>query len=281
MRFTVGPPCAAVEETLAVGELAHQAAMSWYGRMTGGTTTGGLSGRDASGAPQAGAHRHMHCLPTDEDRDGWIDHLTLWVPQGLSRYEAAACLLIDALTAPYGASPGGAANGIPIAPVGMGTSPRVGLPPNLVGPSTTWRSATPFVPSRHPKWRGTGEQRHIVDSPEAQLRAELGHRGLTAETTVTEALERPRSAGGGHRPFRILRRGESRTLPGMAQWWRLTFDQPVAGPLVLGYAAHFGLGLFIVDENANPSHSHGAVAWPSGDGCMLAEHRELESQVVV
>lgn len=29
---------------------------------------------------------------------------------------------------------------------------------------------------------------------------------------------------------------------------RLEFAEPVAGPLMLGYASHYGLGLFWVDE---------------------------------
>lgn len=28
-------------------------------------------------------------------------------------------------------------------------------------------------------------------------------------------------------------------------FWRLTFPQPVQGPLALGFACHFGLGLFV------------------------------------
>lgn len=31
-------------------------------------------------------------------------------------------------------------------------------------------------------------------------------------------------------------------------FWRLTFTEPVPGPLALGFACHFGLGLFRPEE---------------------------------
>jgi len=30
----------------------------------------------------------------------------------------------------------------------------------------------------------------------------------------------------------------------LGSFWRLTFPEPVAGPLALGFGCHFGLGLF-------------------------------------
>jgi CRISPR-associated protein Csb2 len=41
-----------------------------------------------------------------------------------------------------------------------------------------------------------------------------------------------------------------RTKRGLVQpdtrgsFWKLTFDQPIAGPLALGFGCHFGLGMF-------------------------------------
>jgi len=34
---------------------------------------------------------------------------------------------------------------------------------------------------------------------------------------------------------------------------RLTFDAPVRGPIALGYGSHFGLGLFVVTDDASCS----------------------------
>lgn len=31
---------------------------------------------------------------------------------------------------------------------------------------------------------------------------------------------------------------------GVASFWRLTFPEPIQGPLALGFGCHFGLGLF-------------------------------------
>lgn len=30
----------------------------------------------------------------------------------------------------------------------------------------------------------------------------------------------------------------------LGSFWRLTFPEPIAGPLALGFACHYGLGLF-------------------------------------
>ena len=40
-----------------------------------------LSGKDAAGKPLKG-HHHAFYVPTDEDGDGRLDHLTVWTPGG-------------------------------------------------------------------------------------------------------------------------------------------------------------------------------------------------------
>jgi hypothetical protein len=47
-------------------------------------------------------------------------------------------------------------------------------------------------------------------------------------------------------PPRFLKERGTNSLFG--QGLRLTFDAPVVGPISLGYASHFGLGLFVPDD---------------------------------
>ena len=69
-------------DTIRWGELARKSAMSQYGRNNHGEVSQSLSGKDGSGTPLKG-HRHTFYLPSDEDGDGRLDHLTVWTPGGL------------------------------------------------------------------------------------------------------------------------------------------------------------------------------------------------------
>src|SRR5690606_16018485 len=109
-----------------------------------------------------------------------------------------------------------------------------------LGPSRTWVSETPFVPPRFAKVRG-GTMR---DRPEDQLRwliAEVLDREAEAIETYSSKAD---AAFGWNRFTRVRKkdRGRSGGRPGFG--FRITFTEPVAGPIALGYGAHFGLGLF-------------------------------------
>lgn len=134
----------------------------------------------------------------------------------------------------------------------------------LVRAARVFRSATPFVPSRFLKARGK-------DSLAFQVQRELGFLGLPAATEVqieiaegewapTAQVVTGRRAddlgvavdGAPMRPhprFRhFLRARESRPPPvPFALSLRLLFDNPVPGPIALGYGSHFGLGVFEPD----------------------------------
>jgi CRISPR-associated protein Csb2 len=66
-----------VQETLAVGELARQYLQGIYGRQNGGAPSWVFSGKATDGTPLRD-HRHASFLPTDEDGDGRLDHLTVY-----------------------------------------------------------------------------------------------------------------------------------------------------------------------------------------------------------
>jgi hypothetical protein len=100
--------------------------------------------------------------------------------------------------------------------------------------ATSWVSATPFVPPRHLK-------RHGRSSLGGQIEAELEVRGLSpAEVQVLEWT-------GETLAFRqFVRRRQQGPQPpadvGFAV--RLHFNNPVVGPVCLGYGSHYGLGRF-------------------------------------
>ncbi len=235
---TPGSPLPAITETLDVGDLARAATMAKFGRREGyQTLSEGLSGRTAAG-PATSQHTHSHYLPTDEDGDGRLDHLTIWTPGGLTPSEVAAACSLEVLHRPED-------RGRPIH-VGLallGTGGEQVLPPPLRGPSTIWRSETPFVLSRHPKGRRGG--RPDPESPEAQLRRELGFRGRLKGLTELLPLERHEGPGRSHPWIAFERRRYRQPQPiAGAFGFELRFDHPVHGPIVAGTGSHFGLGLF-------------------------------------
>jgi CRISPR-associated protein Csb2 len=104
----------------------------------------------------------------------------------------------------------------------------------LLHQSTTWESVTPFVPTRHTKTVRGSE----VDDIPSQVRRGCAQLGLSEPVRV-ELVD-----GDWHKFRRRRRYGAGRRGPDRAYGMRLVFSKPVRGPIVLGYGAHFGLGLF-------------------------------------
>ena len=238
-----------VADTLRWGDVARRAAMSHYGRLNGGRTSPELSGKDPGGRPLRG-HRHTFYLPTDEDGDGYLDHLTLVTPGGLDVTELAAVASIDAL------SLGGMRLEVRVSIEGIGVVGdfRDTLP--IFGMSSKWRSLTSYVLPRHVKFRGPRDangRRRMVDGPEDQVRHEVETRWperprlIRVERRDAREPIRPMMAGSaeGLLPFEFFRHRNTGSNGGGAFNFLLEWTEPVAGPVALGFSCHYGLGLFV------------------------------------
>ena len=93
-------------------------------------------------------NKHAYYLPTDEDFDGRLDHVTVWAPGGLGAKECEALASTRALNL-------GKDIILNMLLLGFGTEEGFGMGPCFRA-STVWQSATPFVLSRHP--RDTGQE---------------------------------------------------------------------------------------------------------------------------
>ena len=84
-----------------------------------------------------------------------------------------------------------------------------------------------------------------MDGPEDQLRKEMAQRNLLQPERV-EFLEYTKSRGKKvfWNGFAKLRRDGHGSFAGGAFGFRLSFSEPVSGPIVLGYGCHYGLGQF-------------------------------------
>jgi CRISPR-associated protein Csb2 len=193
-----------------------------------------LTGKDSDGKPLSG-HRHLHILPLnlETNEPGRLDHILLWSPMGIDALAQHAILALRRTWTK------GADKPLFVTVAGMGCladlAPLVGR--HLLGKSHTWISRTPFVAPRHIKPNGP-------NSIDGQVQAELASRGLPS--ALVEVFNREQSVAGHFHRFVRVRRDSAKAPPqnhfiGL----KLTFASPVSGPLALGYASHFGLGLFV------------------------------------
>ena len=253
VRFVlIGSMLPEVTETLRWGDLARRSVMAQYGRQNEGRSTPTLSGKDISGNPLQG-HRHAFYMPIDEDGDGLLDHLTIWTPIGFSIPELQAVEGVRSL------NPGRGRHPILLESLGHGTvEDFAAVCPWLFGESRHWHSLTPYVLTRHIKYRGPKDElgrRRIVDGPEEQIEREANLRWpegprliqATEVTTPEDPRLAPLKAGisRSRLPSEFLRKRQRGSSGGKACKFVLEFEEPVTGPIALGHGCHYGLGLFV------------------------------------
>jgi len=256
-----------VEDTLRVAEMARIVAMGCFRRVEERRLYGGpapegsplprsqaFSGKNADGRPLEG-HRHALYLPTDEDGDGRLDHLTIVAEMGFGPGEVKALDRMRQLKRDEGEP-------LNLVLLAIGQTEAIAVA-RMLGPATTWISATPFIATRYQKTRG---QRR--DPPEL-LGAE-NQRAFARQVLVEEiarlrqcCFELPELVSveplnaehrvGAHRlrPIQFKRFRRKRSDDGgrrAAGAFRIVFPTPVRGPICLGHSCHFGLGLFVPEE---------------------------------
>ncbi|MFR9724009.1 type I-U CRISPR-associated protein Csb2 [Streptomyces sp. MS19] len=189
-----------------------------------------LAGKESDGSPMTG-HRHTHFLPRSSDGRR-TDEVVLWIPGGLSDTELNAIRLV----VHHGISTSRHAPGprdVYFRIADFGAAEHV-LPLEWTTPATQWTSTTPFLPPRHRK-KNQHPGAYLIN----EVTRELTHRGLPAPTQI-EILP---GAWGTHIRHRH-RKKEPLAAARSGHGIRITFDQPVSGPISLGRHSHFGLGLF-------------------------------------
>ena len=235
-----------VTRTLPQGELLHSALI---GLATGRNQKAPpieLTGKDERGLPLRGPHEHAHIHALDLDADGHLDHVLIWAAMGLSGKAQNA---IRAARRTY--TKGGLEDlRLAVSSIGdfrdlLDFSRHHGARlKQIVGRATRWRSLTPFVPGRHTKKRG----RNTI---EGQIASELESRTLPHPKTVEVSPLRDTVRYGRFRHFVLSRR--KGPLPPRPNGYavEIEFSEPIDGPLALGYASHFGLGLFVAATDSD------------------------------
>lgn len=238
-----------------------------------------FSGKDEDGNKVKTDHEHAHYIVTDEDGDGKLDHLTIYAERGFKEEHQRT---LNRLTKLYGFK-----SRSEISTVLLGTVENVQDWPyktGIFGPSKAWVSASPYLLSRHPKKTRSGRwkteelpidvvipddigrfssESHLLleygitpdlekmqkEGPVAQLLLSLERRGLPEPKSV-EPLPAYQREGVKRRwlEFKRYRRGGPNPASGTPYGFKINFEEPVEGPILLGHSSHFGLGLFVTDE---------------------------------
>jgi CRISPR-associated protein Csb2 len=240
------PP--SVMQTVRIGEMARRALQAIYGTHREGGSSKIFSGKDVNGTPMTG-HRHAFFLPTDEDGDSRLDHLTVF---SQAPFGSTELLTLQHLTSIRGKE-GFADIDVVLTDCGdMHTMRHV----PLISQSRVWRSVTPFIPTRHYKRRGQKRDTcDLEDFLEVVLQEEITRRGLSGPKQIRrlprcemwDYREKRLSVGPPLSWLRFQRErafGNGRKGNDRGCGFEIEFHEPVQGPLAMGYGCHFGLGLF-------------------------------------
>lgn len=237
-----GMPLPQVEDAIRIGEAVRAAAMKhaeWLAEDGAGEDAipAALSGH---GMGTDNVHEHAFYLPEDHDRDGRIDHILIYADSGLDRRAVAALAAIEKIwiDSDHEWNVSFDAAGHSETTAGENEPGEVLWDHPYLRSSTSWVSETPYL---HPWYR---KKKFGVED---QIRRECRERGLPEPQL--ERLESRRLRGRDRRPvhfhrFRTRGRRRASQPDTRGSLWRLSFPEPVSGPLALGFGCHFGLGIF-------------------------------------
>lgn len=225
-------PLPLANRTLPQAELLHRTIAHFVGKTGNAQATAELLGLDDTRKPRTGhCHHHAHILPLCLlKEDHHLDHILIWAPGGLSgvSQDVLRCIRETYMKEGVGT--------LSVRFAGLGTAEDFSAIPALhpmIKTSCVWESRSPLVLPRHRKKKGK-------DTPDGQIVAELASRNLPAP----EKIEWLRDKSIKLRHYVRTRRNSTPPPEDYGYALRLTFAEPIAGPLCLGYASHFGLGLF-------------------------------------
>ena len=257
-------PLPLVTETLALAETVRSALIGLHFRRTGHHSRA-FTGKDEDGKP-LDAHNHAFYLPSDEDQDSRIDQITIYAKGAFSRDDVCALDRLRSLSFGKEGEAEDDGNGKSrrrtthrLMLVGLDTAKPING--SVFCPSSTWVSATPYIAFRHLKQRGKKRDprdfipqealpefiKHVFTEDWNQ-RADLAHLPKPQVEFVTD----PHGIlGWRYRGLQFRRARNRRGDDGYSRPFgtlRLRFSEAITGPLSLGHASHFGMGLFRAEK---------------------------------
>lgn len=239
-----GKPLLRIEDAVRVGEAQRAAAMGLAKRLLGPNALPTiLSGHDLG---EHNRHAHAFWLPDPNER-GEIEHVLVHAPGGLIPEAMRVLTTLQQIKR-------GEGEPLRLMLEGFGTASQFDRVTRLTGESAVWRSVTPYLHPWHLKKPEMRTPEGTAAAILGQLRREWCTRG-SGLPDIVEIRELPSIQFGGRalRPlhFHRFRRKSGLVQPdALGRLIELRFARPVRGPVALGFACHFGLGLFVSAPDA-------------------------------
>ena len=229
-----------ITQALSLGNRLHLALVKW----SDGSPV--FTGCDENKQPLTG-HQHAFYLSEPSGPRGEIRYINIYAPMGFGPIERQA---LERLRSIWDYD----SRRLKIVLLSVGHPNRrneTEISP-LFATSSVWTSITPFVSTRHPKTTNNGTPK--CDENGLQI-GSPSHDLLRLLTLGRPDLLRPsiETIPGPILPRRLTwldyqhqrRNGQGTRSNSRGHGFRLTFPEPVTGPITLGYSSHFGLGLFV------------------------------------
>ncbi|MEM3341521.1 MAG: type I-U CRISPR-associated protein Csb2 [Thermoplasmata archaeon] len=197
-----------------------------------------ISGKDEKGQPVHG-HEHPYFILIP-DKDGNPTRFVVWRRTPFTK-EETKCILKASLT-PRPWETNTSRWFLKFVPL-----PSKTPPPDAFKEGRIWESAVPFViPANRHRFRKNGHERS-GETPEKNLKRLLSMDNKTMLLTKMELIKKSESILwlNIHRPTSSRRTIGKTRIARPGYWFRLEFERPIEGPLILGESCHFGLGLFV------------------------------------
>lgn len=240
VRWRLAGPCLpALARTVWMADLARRAVMRCAADLFGNhAIPPAISRHEADGAALRGrscgagpADVGVYFLPEDSDRDRRIDHLTVFLADGFDNRSLRA---LDRLRGLWSGRAGD------WRVVQTWTVRRGECLDSLIQSGRHWRSVTPYFNPLHVKPR-----RGLTT--ECLVARQCAVRGLPAPSDLARLAwhdpAHPRVP-----PRHFLDDCKGRCPDRHGSYWRLTFPVRVHGPVALGFNRHYGLGLFVPED---------------------------------
>lgn len=230
LKYTILEKSISVYFTIKVGSLIRLAIMSHYGRQNNNAVSRTLAGKDSNGVPLSG-HDHVFYIPTDDDYDGYLDHIEIMTNTEFTLSELNAIKAVCEIHS--------SRDGIHAHLILCNDLEGDNLP---ITEHKKWISKTPFILNRHMKIRGE----KMIDTPKDQVILELKRRYplydirdiIITDNNSPMCISKMRP-----NEFKRIRKPDEKPMP--AYEVIIEFNTPISKPLFLGYGCHFGLGMFV------------------------------------
>lgn len=229
----IGKPLPRILNALLISDALRAAMIKWCDKRSVLPVPTVLTGRDEEGKILSNGHNHAFYFAEDHDDDGYIDHMVLYVPDGIPSDVWPVLAVVPELAIYLD----GSLHRWQILLEGTGDLQDFsGLP--LLKKSRLWESATPYLHPWHVHKNGGFGVKE-------QLEKELTLKGYKDFTVIQVATIEKQGKQLKSWQFNLKRRKKNDVSPDPSgSFWRIEFNESVQGPISVGHSCHFGLGLF-------------------------------------